>query len=143
MSKFINPDLLKQIEKHEGVRRKIYYDSSIPPIPTIGIGHNLNIPLHKDVVEFIFMYDMEETIRCIMARHPWILEAKAMSQTRRNAFIGMVFNLGIARFGGFKKMIKAAKVKDWQTAHDEALDSLWAKQVKGRAVTLANQILNG
>ena len=54
----------------------------------------------------------------------------------------MYFNLG-SRFNTFKKMIKAAKEKDWQTAHNEALNSLWAKQVKGRANTLAKQILNG
>ena len=143
MSKFINPDLIKQITKHEGVRRKIYWDSCVPPIPTIGIGHNLNIPLHMDVVEFMFMYDLQVRIKQIKSRHPWILEARAMSQVRRNAFIGMVFNLGINRFGKFKRMIAAAKVKDWQAAHDEALDSLWAKQVKGRAKTLAKKILNG
>ena len=140
MSKFINPQLLQQIEKHEGRRKRIYYDSK--KVPTIGIGHNLNDPFSNDVIDYIFVTDLQEVITDIRKKQPWILYHK-LSQTRRNAFIGMVFNLGITKVSKFKKMIKAAKEKDWQAAHDEALDSLWAKQVKGRAKTLAKQILNG
>lgn len=141
MSKFINPDLLKQIEKHEGRRKTVYKDSL--GHDTIGIGHLVSKPLHDDVIDFIFLYDIHETIASIKKKQPWILEPRAMNQVKRNMLVEMVFNLGINRFGKFKKMIKAAKAKDWQTAHDEALDSLWAKQVKGRAKTLAKQILNG
>ncbi len=140
MSKYINPELLLQIEKHEGRRKTPYTDSE--DNLTIGIGHLVFKPLHNDVIEFIFMYDVQEAVERIRKKQPWIFTHK-MSQTRRNAFVEMVFNLGITRFGKFRKMIKAAKVKDWQAAHDEALDSLWAKQVKGRAKTLAKQILNG
>ncbi len=140
MSKFFNPELLKQIEKHEGTRKKIYYDSM--GVPTIGVGHNLNDPFSQEVIDYIFIIDLQEVIIDIRAKQSWILYHH-LSQARRNAFIGMVFNLGITKFGKFKKMIKAAKEKDWQEAHDQALDSLWAKQVKGRAKTLALQILNG
>jgi len=141
VSKFINPDLLKQIEKHEGRRKTPYLDSENNL--TLGIGHLVMKPLHDDVIEFIFIYDIQETIRSIKAKQPWILEPRAMNQVRRNVFVEMVFNLGINHFGKFKKMIKAAKAKDWQTAHDEALKSLWHKQVGVRAKTLAKQILNG
>ena len=140
MSRHINPELLLQIEKHEGRRKTPYTDSE--GNLTLGIGHLVMKPLHDDVIEMIFMYDVMEAIESIRKKQPWILAHK-MSQTQRNAFVEMVFNLGIVRFGKFKKMIAAAKVKDWQAAHDEALDSLWAKQVKGRAKTLAKQILNG
>ncbi len=141
MSRHINPELLLQIEKHEGRRKTPYTDSEGGNL-TIGIGHLVMKPLHDDVIEFIFMYDVQEAVESIRKKQPWIFEMR-MSQTRRNAFVEMVFNLGITRFGKFRKMIKAAKEKDWQRAHDEALDSLWARQVKGRAKTLAKQILNG
>ena len=141
MSKWINFDLLKQTEKHEG-RRPTPYTDSLGNL-TQAIGHLVMSPLSDATMEFMLVEDYQEVIRNVKKKQPWILEPRAMNQVRRNVFLEMVFNLGIRNFGKFKRMIKAAKVKDWQTAHDEDLDSLWAKQVKGRAKTLAKQILNG
>lgn len=77
--------------------------------------------------------------------------------------LDMNFNLGKTRFSGFKKTHqlfklgimaefqyrKTGNIKYWQDAQKsynaaakEMLDSKWAKQVKGRSVTLSNMVIN-
>lgn len=41
----------KYIARHEGVRRETYYDTAIPPHPTIGIGFNLDRSGAKPLIE--------------------------------------------------------------------------------------------
>ena len=55
----------------------------------------------------------------------------------------MAFNLGRGGFAGFKKARAALEAGDWQRAHDELLDSRWAKQVPNRARDIASTILTG
>ena len=45
----------------------------------------------------------------------------------------MVFQLGIGRFSGFKKMIKYAIAGNWKEAARELMDSKYARQVPKRA----------
>jgi hypothetical protein len=40
-------------------------------------------------------------------------------------------------------MIEAIKKGDWENASRQALDSVWAKQVKGRAIENALDLRNG
>jgi lysozyme len=54
----------------------------------------------------------------------------------------MAFNLR-ERLLGFHDTLAAILNDDWQRAHDEMLDSLWAKQVGERAQRLAKMILTG
>jgi lysozyme len=54
----------------------------------------------------------------------------------------MIFNLGLPRFLGFKKMIQALCEDDYAEAAEQMLDSLWSKQVGKRAKVLA-EIMEG
>ena len=65
------------------------------------------------------------------------------SHERQAALIDMCFNLGASRFRGFRGMIRAAKGGDWDAAAREALDSLWARQVGQRAITIADILRTG
>lgn len=60
---------------------------------------------------------------------------------RKRALTNMAYQLGYRRLSGFKKMIQAVKNGQWQLAHDEALDSLWAKQTPNRARRVAAMLL--
>ena len=55
----------------------------------------------------------------------------------------MAFNLGAVRLAGFVKFIAAVETHDYATAACEMLDSLWASQVKGRAITLSKMMHSG
>jgi hypothetical protein len=63
---------------------------------------------------------------------------------RRAALTSMAYQMGQASLAGFPKMLAAVRASDWQRAHDEALDSQWAKwQTPARALREANMLLTG
>lgn len=62
---------------------------------------------------------------------------------RRAVLADMAFNIGQHRLEGFANMLAAIRKGDWQRAHNELLDSAYAKQVKGRAIKNANVLLTG
>ena len=66
-----------------------------------------------------------------------------LSQNRQDVLVEMVFNMGLRRVKGFKKMLQALSEQDYPRAADEMLDSRWARQVKGRANTLAELMQQG
>ena len=54
----------------------------------------------------------------------------------------MMFNLGRPRIGKFKNMRKALEEQKWKLAADEGRDSLWYRQVGGRAARLMSRLEN-
>lgn len=63
---------------------------------------------------------------------------------RRNAITELVFNMGAAKWRNFAKCRYDIQQSDWQGAHDELLDSLWATQVgPTRSQRLALYLLSG
>lgn len=66
-----------------------------------------------------------------------------LSAARQNALIEMTYQMGMPKLCGFHKMLAAIEAGDWQTAHDEALDSDWAKQTPARARELAELLRSG
>ena len=63
---------------------------------------------------------------------------RRLDNVRQDVIIEMIFNLGLPRFLGFKKMIQALREDDYPQAAIEMLDSKWARQVGSRADTLVN-----
>ena len=68
------------------------------------------------------------------------LNKKEWDDNAKIVVTDMMFNMGLPRLKGFTKFLKAMELGDYETAANEMLDSLWAKQVKGRALELANMI---
>ena len=131
--------LEEQLIRHEGYRDRPYEDSV--GVLTIGIGHNLEAhPVKKEIIMEWFREDITEAVEELMRAYPWVGDIK---QERREVFINMVFNLGLPRFSGFRKMLKHAEKGEWEEAADQALDSKWAKQVGGRAIELSYQLRSG
>jgi GH24 family phage-related lysozyme (muramidase) len=62
---------------------------------------------------------------------------------RQCVMTDLCFNPGPTRLAGFHHMLAAIDDGKWQTAHDELLDSAYAKQVKTRAKINANTLLTG
>jgi lysozyme len=126
----------ERIRKHEGIILKPYKDSV--GILTIGYGRNLEskgITLKE--ADVLLRNDVFECIRYAEIL-PWFDE---LDDVRKSVIVEMLFNLGPKRFMSFKGMIEAIANGQFEIAADEMLDSLWAKQVKGRARTLA-QLMN-
>lgn len=66
-----------------------------------------------------------------------------LNHDRQFVMIDMCFQLGIRGLKGFKKALGAISIGNWQRAHDEILDSKYAKQTPSRAERNALCMLNG
>lgn len=122
----------------EGYRRFPYEDSE--GILSIGVGRNLEQRgLRDDEIRLMFANDVAEAEREI-ATQPWAI---GHGIVRWAVLVSMVFNLGLPRLLGFKRMIAALERRDYATAAAEMLDSKWARQVGRRATRLAEMMRSG
>lgn len=77
------------------------------------------------------------------AAHKIVRDFSSLDEVRREVVIEMIYNLGPLKFMGFRKMLAALSRRDFSEAAKEMLASLWAQQVKGRALTLAETMKTG
>ena len=137
--------LEEELEQDEGYSQFPYRDSvrSVEHpegIWTVGIGRNLEeVGIYHD--EAIFM------LRNDISKRRFQLEQKLkywslLPGDIQEVLINMSF-MGVGRLMGFTEMLKAVAKIDREGMAKEMMDSLWADQVKGRAVRLKNKILSG
>jgi len=138
--------LIKQLKRQEGVKHFAYRDSL--GVLTIGCGRNISnsekhhgLGISDDEIDYMLQNDIERTIKELSREYPWFNDME--EGARRDAIINMHFNLGRARFAGFKKAIGHMEMGDHDQAALEFLDSRWAKQVKGRAIEVTDMIKTG
>jgi lysozyme len=132
----IREEATNSIRSHEGLSLNPYKDSE--GFLTIGYGHCLDRKqITIDVAELILKHDVDDAI-LRACKYPWF---DKLSNVRKVAIIDMCFNLGSV--DAFPRFQTALEKGDWQEAHDEMLDSLWAKQVGYRSNNLALMILRG
>jgi lysozyme len=84
----------------------------------------------------------QDLLNAIALAKKWAEYPKCDTQARINALVEIAFNMG-GKWGQFVHARAAIEAQDWQTVHDQLLNSLWATQVKGRATRIANQFLTG
>jgi len=106
---------------------------------TIGYGHNLeDVGISKRVADALLEEDVE-VARKICVRifgelfNQW-------SENRQLGWINIAFNLGQTRLLKFKNTIRAAQIEDWVEVENGLRQSLWFKQVKGRAERVIGMI---
>lgn len=131
----ITDELVHMIKRHEGKRLNPYQDTL--GVWTVGYGHNMSIAISNKAAETILLDDIYDAINDCIHAFPWFLE---LSEPRKHAIIDMAFNLGITKLKTFRNFLLAMELGDYETAAIHMLDSLWAKQVKGRALELATMI---
>lgn len=140
-----DPALIAQIKRHEGTGKRLPNGNFLPyedtvGVLTVGYGHNLETGIPEPIAELLLSCDIEAH----SVELPYIFPTFATySPNRQRALIDMAFNLGLARFKGFKGMIKFVLGEQWDKAADEALDSKWAAQVGPRALELAEMLRRG
>lgn len=126
------------IKKHEGLMLKPYKCTAGKL--TIGYGRNLeDNGISQYEADTMLYNDMQKCYAECVKFSFW----NKLGEIRQAALLDMCYNLGITRLRNFKKMLSALEKEDYKTAAKEALDSTWAKQVKGRATELAKIIETG
>ena len=138
-------DLIEQLKRHEGVvktnDRHVIYKCPAG-FYTLGIGRNVDanggIGLSDEEVEHLLENDIIRTIKELTRAYDWFGELE--EGARKDAIINMHFNLGSPKFATFKQAIEHMKNGSYSQASIEFLNSRWAKQVKGRAIEVTDQI---
>lgn len=136
--------------QHEGDRPNAYDDATAKTLVTgdtlrgnltIGVGHNLSAKgLSPAIRQVLLEEDIEEVEDALDERLPWW---RNLSDNRQMALADMCFNMGIGGLLGFPKFLAALKAGENETAAQELKTSLWALQVKQRAIDIENLILGG
>lgn len=128
-------DVTSLIKKHEGLRLKPYKCSA--GRVTVGYGRNLDdVGINLTEAEMMLENDIRRTTLELMT-FSWY---SSLDAVRRAALVDMLYNLGMPRFMGFKKMLAALDTGDYEETAVQMLDSKWATQVGSRATELAEMI---
>jgi lysozyme len=138
MSKY--SDALRQrLIREEGWRNKMYKDSK--GIWTIGVGYNIQERgLPDDIIDALLARTQEEARQHAKTLPAW----EHLNGARQTVLTAMVFQMGLPRVKGFVNFLAACEDEDWQKAHDEMLDSKWARDDSpGRARREAAIMLAG
>jgi lysozyme len=131
--------LIAQLRKHEGVEHKPYTDT-VGKL-TIGVGRNLDDRgLSEHEIDFLLQNDIQLVEEEL---DQWWPHWRSLNQTRQLVVADMMFNMGRPRLSQFKMFLAALQSSDYAAASTEMLDSKWARQVKGRATTLADMMSTG
>lgn len=135
--------LEKQLRADEGERLKPYRCTAGKL--TIGVGRNLD---DRGISKATAQQMLDEDIRnCLVDLAFFLPWYKQLNAPRQEALINMCFTMGIARLRGFNNMLAALQVGDWKRAHDETLNSKWARDLKvynsPRAINIAKVFLIG
>ena len=143
----------KRLEYHEGFREKPYLCSEGKL--TIGIGHNTEARpfteeekkaigdwkkgITKNMAYMILRNDIEICLKDLRKLGFWYY----LDNERRYALLDVCFQLGYSGLCKFKNMLEAIRVKDYEKASKECLNSLYAKQTPKRAQRIAKLIRTG
>ena len=131
-------DLISMLKRHEGLRLKPYLCTADQL--TIGYGRNLeSMGISRYEAEVMLVSDIE---RCYneLEVFGWFV---GLDVVRQEAMVDLLFNLGLPRFLGFKKMIRHLSNKEYSQAAAELLNSRYAIQVGDRANELAYMLERG
>lgn len=136
-----DPELIAQLKIDEGCRLTAYKDTV--GVWTVGYGHAHVQPgtvWTQEQAEAQLKQDVLEHNAKLAARIPWITQ---LDPVRRRVLQNMAFNLGVDGLLGFKNTLEYVRTGDYAKAADGMMASKWAKQVKGRADRLAQQMRTG
>lgn len=148
-----NPDirlLIFVLSLNEGRRARRYDDHK--GIATIGVGFNLERGDAREKIGALGLdYDdvldgrtalddgqidalLEETmVGAIGDARAVIPNFDALATPRQIVLADMAFNLGRRGLSGFRRMIAAIELQDWEEAANQMIDSRWYREVGNRA----------
>ena len=132
--------LVAEVKLAEGFRANAYQDTA--GVWTVGYGTNLQaLVISESQAETWCIQKLDESTSEAGMAFAWFA---GLSDGRQRAVVEMIYNLGLPRFQGFRKLISAMSRGDYAQAAVEALDSDWASQVGlVRATRIADLLQHG
>jgi len=123
-------ELLEEIKINEGFVGTVYKDTE--GFDTIGYGTKL--PLSKEEAEVLAEMRLKAKIKELEQKEPFV---NKLPLDKQEVVVEMSYQMGVNGVLKFKKMWKALKVEDYDTAAKEMLDSRWYVQTPNRAMKLS------
>mmetsp|Transcript_62232 Transcript_62232/g.146725 ORF Transcript_62232/g.146725 Transcript_62232/m.146725 type:complete len:153 (+) Transcript_62232:25-483(+) len=131
--------LKRELRADEGYSPVVYKDTE--GNLTFGIGHaitkqdpehglHVGAPVEKERIEKAFDADVETTTANCWSLYP---QFDTLPPEAQLIIANMMFNLGLSGLAKFKNMKAAVDNRDWNTAADEMVASIWYTQVPNRA----------
>jgi len=134
--------MLSLLSLHEGRVAHAYQDSL--GYWTIGVGHLIDKRrggrLPEEIIDALLDYDAEKHWLELLAALPWI---ERLDDVRQAVLLDMAFNLGVAGLLKFKNTLRFVEQGNYEQAAKNMMLSLWARQVKTRAVRLSKMMETG
>lgn len=127
--------LTASLRQHEGLRLSPYKDTT--GNLTIGYGHLVANGISLTAAEQILRDDIGLCISQAQAQSWW---QYCTDEDLQRAMVELVFELGVGGVAGFHDLIRCLGNSDRDGAARALLDSVYARQVGQRAVTLAGMI---
>lgn len=106
---------------------------------TIGYGCNIDAGWSQGLAQAVLAYQVGDVWQQLQKYWWWA----ALDDVRASVIIDLSFNLGMTGLLHFPKLLAAIGAKNWQTAHDELLNSDAARQLPARYNALAKILLTG
>lgn len=141
-------NLIDRIKKDEGFSTTVYKCPS--GFSTIAYGYNLDAnPLRLSTLEIAHAHtkgmpehEAERLLKLMIKQIEKDLSEKLsfwteLDSVRKDVLINMAYNLGVVGLLKFKNTLNHIGRGEYKLAADGMIKSLWAKQVKGRAIRLA------
>ena len=126
----------------EGCRLQAYQDTL--GVWTIGYGHTKGVKkgdtCTQSQADQWLKDDIEKATHDLVVALPWV---STLDSVRFDALVNMSFNLGITKLLTFNTFLGYMKAGKYAQAALDLAGTLWAKQVKGRAVFIATMIRTG
>lgn len=134
------------LELDEGIKYEVYLDHL--HLKTVGIGHlcredepeyhmEVGTPVSEERVQELFERDLDVVRFDCLKLYPNFDE---LPEDCKLIIANMMFNLGLPRLSGFKKMKAAVDAGDWEEAANQMESSKWYSQVPNRAERLCNRM---
>ena len=134
-------ELVDQIKRQEGLRLTAYQDTL--GNWSVGYGHTPAFPgqtITEAEAESWLMQDLNSAQTDLLTALPWCF---SLSVPRYCVLWNMCFNMGVGHLLEFRLMLEAVRNANYPEAAKQMMNSLWASQVKERAVELAEQMETG
>ena len=140
--------LIANLRVEEGVRAVAYDDADGSPLtrgttiqgwPTVGVGHNLTVPLTDHAIDGILNDDLQPALAAAQ-QYDWFA---GLNAPRQLAIVDMIFNMGadtFAQFGQFHAYLAAG---NFGAAGDDLTGTAWYGEVGPRAKRIELIIRSG
>ncbi len=147
----MSDSLVDLIKRDEGLRLHVYDDATGDPVvkgyrlvgnPTVGYGRLLTKGrgISNTEAEALLFRDIDETVGSCSDAFQWFDD---LDDARSDVIVSMVFNMGLPRFLGFKRLRAAMMRQEYPLATIEIMDSKAARDLPVRYKRLAKMMRTG